>query len=106
MDYQLALAILALLVAAYAAYLQREQLKLTAAASKKGAAKAVVRPWWSSASFIALLIVTALAWVPFGISTWQNWKEVRVGVGVLVWGAATPDLTLLHIVVQGSELRP
>lgn len=97
--------ILALCVTAYTAYLQREQYKLAAAAPKKGAARLLERPWWNSASFMALLIITALAWAPWGIATWQNWNVLRVGVGVTAWGPAGPDSSTLQIVVYGSEVR-
>lgn len=105
MDYGLTLAILATCVSLYSAFLQREQIKLMRGDSLKGVPQSPVIAWWRSPSIIALSIITVLAWVPWGLTTWQNWKLEKIGVRINAWGPASPDFKTLQIVVSGSELR-
>jgi hypothetical protein len=59
LDYPLVVAVLALAVAAYSAYLQRKQMLLTPS-RRRGAAVVAVPAWWRSPSVIAVSIIALL----------------------------------------------
>jgi hypothetical protein len=103
MDYQLILGMLALAVAVYSAFLQRQALIMTASKREESA---ILQRWWRSPSIVALVLLTVLAWTPWAVTAWKNWGIERVGIGVIGWGQIPQDANLLEIALVGTEIKP
>ena len=102
MDYQSLLGVLAVILAAYSAYNQRKQTQMMVIqASTAKALKGVKNsaPWWISFHFLALVVVAALAWVPFLIGALQE-TPARVAT----WGQSPTIPNASQIIVDGTSL--
>jgi hypothetical protein len=63
LDLQIWIPIISLLVAAYGVHLQRQQIKLMRGATETD--KPPIPVWWRTPTVIALVVLAALAWVPW-----------------------------------------
>jgi hypothetical protein len=106
-DYQFWFPILALLIAAYAANLQRKQTNLTISQALKPDGGVSPPSWWKSPAVIAVFILACLTWGPYILS--QIEPEVRLqSVGTEISGPA--DLLgrfiniTLNVSLDGNEI--
>lgn len=108
MDYQLIIALIALVVGGYGTYLQHVQTKMMLSKTSSRKTQVTILSLWKSPQTLVLVFLVALVWVPWMLTLWTSRQINNDGsdaAAVVGWGGAGRP-GLFHVTANGSHLLP